>query len=312
MTVKNWKKLVLIILEILISRIIKKQSIFYKLAVMSLVLLGFTLIPSLWDGIIDKLFDLTYEDKSYAGKDLTQIIFASALFTSLTFIFSFLSYRYSSYKETLINSVKKEEWISTSNSRIHTYTGSILQIKGIDVIVTSENTTLDLGSLSGTSVSGRVRKLAASYNSDLTLCQDNLLASIEDWKSRQPNKGPYQRGVIIESPSFQATNFGVKSIINAIAVEKTSDGQHLIDAEAIRKILKSSIEHCRARGHKSVFIPIFGLGSGGNEKNFAISTTIDPLIEILHQESYDLDVYLGVYRIKDLLLVSKSLLKSNA
>lgn len=312
MAVNGWKKLVFIILEILISRIINRQSIFNKLAVISLVSLGAALIPSLWDGIIDELFSLASEDKVCEGGALSLTIFASILFTLLTFIFSFLSYRYSGSKETLINSVKKEEWISTSNSRIHTYTGSILQIEDIDVIVTSENTTLNLGSLNGTSVSGRVRRLAASYNSDLTLCQDNLLTSIEDWKSRQPNKGPYQRGVIIESPAFHAIHHGVKSIINAIAVDKTSDGQNLIDAEAIRRILKSSIEHCKARGYKSIFIPIFGLGSGGNEKNFAISATIDPLVEMLHQENYGLDVYLGVYRIQDLLLVSKSLLKYNA
>lgn len=278
---------------------------------MSLFLLGAVLIPSLWDVVVDKIFDLASEDRSCEGGDLTPIIFASVLLTSLTFVFSYLSYRYSNPKEALINSVKKEEWVTILNNKVNTFTGSILQIRDIDVIVASENTTLDLGSISGTSVSGRARKLAASYNSDLTICKDNLLASIEEWKSKQPNKGPYQRGLVIESPPFQAVHFGVKSILNAIAVEKTSDGQHLIDAESIRKILATSIQHCSSRGYKSIFIPIFGLGSGGNEKNVAISNTIDPLMEILSQDNFGLDVYLGVYRIKDLLLVSKYLIKYN-
>ena len=77
-------------------------------------------------------------------------------------------------KESLIDSKTISAPAMVGNSKIYCYCGSVMAISGIEVVVTSENTNLHLGSISGTSVSGRIRRLSASFNSDGTLHIDHL------------------------------------------------------------------------------------------------------------------------------------------
>lgn len=272
----------------------------------SLVFLGASLIPSFWDNIFENIFGLITEEKECQCAYISTIIFIV-----LTFIFSYFSYKSShNIEENIIDKIVQKKWGLINNNELYSFTGSILNIKNIDVIVTSENQSLSLGSIYGTSVSGRIRRLAASFNQDLTLKTDNLSIAIEEWKQKQGNLGPYQMGMTIINKPFGASHNGIKSIINAISVNKTNLGEHLIDEQAIRKIINDTVQHCIKNNYKSVFIPIFGLGSGKNERQKAIAMTLDPLIDILSSNNCSIKVYIGIYRITDALTLSSFLLKS--
>nr|WP_315430374.1 hypothetical protein [uncultured Albidiferax sp.] len=186
----------------------------------------------------------------------------------------------------------------------------MLSISNIDVVVTSENRDLDLGSINGTSVSGRVRRLAASFNSDGTLSEDHLLSKINNWKSTQPHSGPFGLGQCIASLPFNSAHLGIKSIIHAIAIEKRDSGNNIIEESANRNAIDFVISHSIENKYSSFFIPIFGLGSGGVTRDEAISKTLNPLIERLRASNIPLEVYVGTYRLSDAALASSFLLRA--
>jgi O-acetyl-ADP-ribose deacetylase (regulator of RNase III) len=197
-----------------------------------------------------------------------------------------------------------------SNSIIHCYLGSVTNISGIDVVVTSENTDLNLGSISGTSVSGRMRKLAAEKDSNENLIKDHLFDHIQGWKSNQNSLGPYNLGTCVFSPPFNAQMHGVKSIVNAVAVKKNHHNTFSIDYVAIDNIIEKSITHCISEGFESIFIPVFGLGSGGLSPDKCIDITVRSVIKQLNKADNELRAFIGVYREEDSLALLKSISKS--
>ncbi len=202
------------------------------------------------------------------------------------------------------------EKFKCSNSIIHCYLGSVTNISGIDVVVTSENTDLNLGSISGTSVSGRIRKLAAEKDSNENLIKDHLFDHIQSWKNDQSSLGPYNLGTCVFSPPFNAQRHGVKSIVNAVAIKKNHHNTSSIDYVAIDNIIEKSIDHCISEGFESIFIPVFGLGSGGLSPDKCIDITVKSVIKQLNKADNELRAFIGVYRDEDSLFLLKSISKS--
>lgn len=220
-----------------------------------------------------------------------------------------LSQRYSkNQKESLIDSKTISAPAMVGNSKIYCYCGSVMAISGIEVVVTSENTN-HLGSISGTSVSGRIRRLSASFNSDGTLHIDHLQNAMETWKSNQLHKGPYSLGICVAAPPYNSIHNGIQSIIHAVALEKRDTGVNLIESTANRKIYEFVVKHCVANNFSSVFIPVFGLGSGGILRDEAISKALQPLVEVIHENGSAINFYLGTYRTTDAALLATRLLK---
>lgn len=201
-------------------------------------------------------------------------------------------------KPKLIYDVTKSGSFQVRNSNIVCFLGSVEKISDIDVVVTSENTYLDLGSISGTSVSGRVRKMAASFNEKNELEKDFLDDFISEWKINN-GLGPFTKGRCIISPPFNAEKYGVKSIIHAVAIEKNSNNCANIEFSAIKKIVDYSVNHLLDKSYKSIFIPVFGLGSGQAGQADAINYTVDAVKSALERTENDITVYIGVYRADD-------------
>lgn len=183
------------------------------------------------------------------------------------------------------------------NSNVHCYLGDVSHITEVDVIVTSEDTSLDLGSISGTSVSGRVRKLAATKNLSGEIETDNLRLFLNDWKEEFGKQAGFDLGhTVVVSTPFCAAKNNVKAIILAVALRRDVNNKGAIEESSVYKIVKSSLAETIALGHRSIFIPIFGLGSGGVSIDDALSATVTSLASCLLQENVGLEIYLGVYR----------------
>ncbi|EJU9788321.1 TPA: hypothetical protein I7686_21270 [Vibrio vulnificus] len=210
----------------------------------------------------------------------------------------------------LVDSVEIAGDFQFNNSTVDCYLGSVKNIRDIDVIVTSENTNLNLGSISGSSVSGRVRSMAASFNSDQELKKDNLKDHIENWK-KSKNLGPYNKGLCIISPPFNAKKYGIKSIINAVAIEKNSEYSATIERSSIVSIVEQAIAHAIENKFKSIFIPVFGLGSGNVNQAKALSYTVDSVLSNLKKTDEELNIYIGVYTANDCAALMKMLAIKN-
>lgn len=206
----------------------------------------------------------------------------------------------------LIDNVTKSGSFKINNSNVCCFLGSVENISDIDVVVTSENINLDLGSIGGTSVSGRIRKMAASFDNKNGLVSDNLNDFITDWK-KEYGLGPFAKGQCIISPSFNAEKNGIKSIVHAIAIEKNAGKPANIDFSAIKTIVKCSIRHTLDENYNSIFIPVFGLGSGQVEQEEAINYTVDAIKSTLDNIDKDITVYIGVYKTDDSFALIKQL-----
>lgn len=186
-------------------------------------------------------------------------------------------------------------------SRVHAFCGSVTHISGIEIVVTSENTDLNLGSINGTSVSGRIRHLAASWNAMGQLAKDNLEDFIRNWKTRH-QRGNFPLGYcVVSSNPYQAASKGIKTIIFAVAIQKNADGTSTIDEAAINRIVDKAVDTAISLGQRTLFIPIFGLGSGNIQQRKALKITTNAVKEKLNSTTGSVDVYLGVYRMDDLI-----------
>lgn len=186
-------------------------------------------------------------------------------------------------------------------SRVHAFCGSITQISDIDIVVTSENTDLNLGSPTGTSVSGRIRSLAATRSPTGTITKDNLGDFILQWKAVNQQTDNFPLGLCIEcGQPYAAASKNIKTIIFAVAIRKNQDGTSTIDDRAISQIISYAVDTAIRKNQKSVFIPIFGLGSGNTAQARAIASTTNAVKAELLRTNESLDIYLGVYRIDDL------------
>jgi hypothetical protein len=295
-------------LDITLKRLTRPHTAYAKLAVTALLLSGGAFITPFWQQALEETFASV--GMPGCNDPLPSIAFGS-IFLLLTFLFALLSQRHSLVqRELLVDTRSISAPVCIGLAKVHCYCGSVLAISNIDVVVTSENRDLHLGSISGTSVSGRIRRLAASFNSDGTLCEDHLLSQINQWKSTQPHSGPFRLGQCIVSLPFNAAHLGIKSIIHAIAIEKRGSGSNLIEESANRDVIDFVISHCKANQYSSFFIPIFGLGSGGLSRDDAIPKTLTPLIERLRAANTPLEVYVGTYRLSEAALTSSSLLRA--
>ncbi len=204
-------------------------------------------------------------------------------------------------KPEKINSTKKivGHW-RLGNANIHCYNGDITEISEADIVITSEDTGLELGSLTGTSVSGRIRKLAATRHKTHEIKKDNLSDFVADWKSQSGKMSNFELGTCILCPPFEAASNNIKKIITAVAIQKNQDKTATIETRALVKIIKFAFDAAEKENLRSIFIPVFALGSGNLSPEETISSTINSIKSAYGSSSTEFEIYIGTYRDSDL------------
>ncbi|MEZ0231372.1 MAG: macro domain-containing protein [Methylophilaceae bacterium] len=296
--------------ELLINKLKRPHNVYSRLSVTALVISGSALVIPFWQQTIEGVA-ATLGLKPTSGPIPSTI--SGMGFLILAILFAEISRRTggAATREPLVDTKAISKAIIIGKSKLYCYCGSIMGLTEAEVLVTSENRYLKLGGVDGTSVSGRVRRLAASFRIDGSLSTDPLEDFIDTWKKSQQHAGPYQLGTTVVSPPFNACTAGIKHIIHAVALEKRDDGVNLIDEYSIRKIIQFTMNQCINSSCKSVFIPIFGLGSGGLPAEETISKTVMPIIEAIKSNDVALDIYLGTYRLTDVALAASIILKKS-
>lgn len=297
-----------LIFEMAISKLKRPHNVYSKLSVTAFFIGGGALVTPFWQQALEGVA-VTLELKPISGP--IPSIVSGIVFIMLAILFAEISRRTgaSSAREPLVDTKAVSEPIVIGKSKVYCYCGSIVGITEAEVLVTSENRYLKLGGIDGVSVSGRVRRLAASFRIDGSLSADPLGDFIDKWIKSQQHSGPYQLGTTVVSPPFNACAAGIKHIIHAVALDKRDNGVNLIDERSIRNIIQTAIDKCVNFSCKSVFIPIFGLGSGGILADEAISKTVIPIIDVIKSNDVALDIYLGTYRLTDAAQATSMILK---
>jgi len=208
-------------------------------------------------------------------------------------------------REKLVYDKQVTKVLDINSSEVYIYLGSINEVSEAEVVVTSEDTDLNLGSMSGTSVSGRLRRMAATVSSSGEVSADNLFMEVSRWKSGLGKLSDFSLGtsVVIDGLA-ELLKWNVKKVILAVSIRKNDDQTSFIDRAAISRIVLNSFDECLRCGHKSIFVPVFGLGSGNVGRLQATGATLSAVYDVLRKRKYDLKVYLGVYRTGDFVALS--------
>lgn len=249
------------------------------------------------------------------GASIT-IILASIEFIILLFLFFIFMKTPTSPKNKIVNELSLDKIIKYKNVNIFSYFGSIEDISDIQVIVTSENSDLELASFSSTSISGRVRNMASSKDDIGNIISDPLHENIVRFKNKHNKYNDFNLGTCILSQPLKLQKHGVKCVIHAIAIKKNSDNTISYDNLAIKKIISYSIENCINNSFESIFIPIFGIGSAQQDPTYLINKQLESIKSVLDYElmnapsTLSLNIYLGVYRELDCLFLKKSSIKT--
>lgn len=257
--------------------------------------------------VINNIFAFATDVKS-SSQDVPitfYILFFSGLFLA------HVSYKIANKtKESLVFDKKILGEFNTNNSALYCYLGSVTEISDIDVIVTSENSELNLASTKSPSVSGRVRKLASEMDAFGNMVDDPLFDFVQDWKKSHGKLNDFNLGLCIFSPPFNSAKVGIQSIINAVSIQKNEQNEYTLSEEAINSVIKQVLNHCRQNSYASVFIPVFGLGSGNIKPDDAVELCVSSICKNLKQFTYSIKVYIGVYRVTDSSRVLKSISKN--
>lgn len=255
--------------------------------------------------------------QSFKGKGALIATILALIELAILMLLIFISIKtHSSLKNKIVNELCIDKIIKYNEINILSYFGSIEDISDIKVIVTSENSDLELASLSSTSISGRVRKMASSKDDVGNIISDPLNEKIFDFKNKNEKYNDFNLGLCIPSKApSKLQEHGVEFVIHAITIKKNNDNTISYDNFAIKKIISYSIKHCIANSLESIFIPIFGIGSAQQDPAILINKQLESIKSVLDYEltnatpTITLSIYLGVYRELDCLFLKKSLLK---
>lgn len=298
------------ILLIFLKRLLAPANIWGKLSIYALPFFCASLSPTIQEVVIETIAKhLAKEFKIEFADGFPFYVPPILLFVCIA-ITAYLSYKTSKTpEESLINTPEVIDRCTTINgSYLSIFCGNIESIT-IQAIVTSENTDFELGSTSGTSVSGRVRKMCAEFNANGSIKSDLLRDYVSNWKSQVGQENNFQPGSTISCPVFGAKRNSVERIFLAAILQKDGNGTNSISERAIESALSKILLECKLTNIKTVFIPIFGLGNGDIKEGIAINSTLRPMSFLLKSQKFDCNIYLGVFKQSHKLMLHTHLLK---
>lgn len=298
------------ITRILVLRLTQPRNNAARMARLSLILLGASLLAPWWQPVIEA-FVAAVASTPQKPEPSFPLWVAPGVFVFLAVIFALLAVRFARrpLNEPLVHSPVISPPIQVGTSEVCSFCGSIELIDRVDAIVTSENQHLTLGSINGTSVSGRVRRMAAEKNVDGKVVRDPLFEAADAWKKRQPHLGPYLLGTTIVTEPFENTSSVCPVVFLAIALEKRDSGVNNIDPQAICLIVKFVLDECERRRISRIYYPVFGSGSGGIPPAEAVDAALEPLVRELSGRATGFQVLVGTYKASHAALVLAGLVK---
>lgn len=289
----------LTLLDYLAKRVITPRNAWNQLAVLSLTIAGTALAPPILQVFaVNVLNRAGFDDGSYLPSTIV-----GALFLLLASIFGWFSAkltRQMATDEHLVSTPEIREVGYIGSVRLSSYCGSVMHLNDVNLVVTSEDQDLLLGSPSGTSVSGRMRRLSTETSRDGQTKHDWIEDQLNDWKTSSAKAvGPYELGTHLFVESHSPARYKIDELMLAVALSKSDSGRNSIDEVAIARIIDAALSRCETKGHKTLFIPVFGLGSGGLDPDEALTATLSPLAKAAATYSMGLTVYVGTYRLSN-------------
>ena len=185
-------------------------------------------------------------------------------------------------------------------------TGEILDVKGVDVWVNSENTDMMMDRIIDKSISANIRYGGAEKDPDGTVRVDTIA---HDLRRKLNGRVQVRLGTVLETEAGALIANGVRRIVHVAAVHGIAPGKGVrADAETITACVGNVLRHVHAQNNrlvrkyigtdKSILLPLFGTGEGGLTAGHAAPRQVGAAIEFFerHPQTTLKEVYLLAYK----------------
>jgi nudix-type nucleoside diphosphatase (YffH/AdpP family) len=185
-------------------------------------------------------------------------------------------------------------------------TGEILDVKGVDVWVNSENTDMMMDRIIDRSISANIRYGGAEKDYDGTVRVDTIA---QDLRRKLNGRVQVRLGTVLETEAGALIANDVRRIVHVAAVHGIAPGKGVrADAETIAACVGNVLRHVHTQNSrlvrkymgldKSILLPLFGTGEGGLTAGHAAPRQVDAAIEFFerHPQTALKEIYLLAYK----------------
>ncbi|WP_328667314.1 hypothetical protein OG905_09660 [Streptomyces sp. NBC_00322] len=159
-----------------------------------------------------------------------------------------------------------------TTARIIVHTSPIEFVTGVDILVSSENTYLEMSRTYRPTTSGALRRAAARQNAAGAILDDVLARELHDWLVRFASPGlPVAPGTVAATSAGELASQGVRRVYHAAVVMPRTDGGYdttpAVVTKAVRQVFEAAAAERDSFGPplRSLCLPLLGAGRGGLE-----------------------------------------------
>ncbi|MFF5805090.1 macro domain-containing protein [Streptomyces sp. NPDC012746] len=189
-----------------------------------------------------------------------------------------------------------------TKARITVHTGPIEFVTGVDILVSSENTYLEMSRTFRQTTSGALRRAAARQNAAGGILDDVLARELHDWLVRFAAPGlPVAPGTVVATSAGELATQGVRRIYHAATVTPRTDGGYDTTPAVVTKAVRQVFEEAAAERDgfapplASVCLPVLGAGRGGLAPAASLRAMLAAIGPALAERPF-WDVHLAVRR----------------
>ncbi|QES47248.1 Appr-1-p processing protein [Streptomyces venezuelae] len=155
--------------------------------------------------------------------------------------------------------------------RITVHVSSMELLRDIDILVSSENTHMEMSKTFRPTVSGALRRAAAIRNAGGEITDDVLTRELADWMRAHGRTGlPVQPGIVVPTSPGALAKRGVRRIYHAAVVRPLGDGvRYQVDPQTLADAVAATFARANAERDAydpplaSICFPMLGAGQGG-------------------------------------------------
>ncbi|MER5932057.1 macro domain-containing protein [Streptomyces sp. NPDC002054] len=155
--------------------------------------------------------------------------------------------------------------------RITVHVSSVELLRDIDILVSSENTHMEMSKTFRPTLSGALRRAAAIRNAGGEITDDVLTRELADWMRTHGRTGlPVQPGIVVPTSSGALAERGVRRIYHAAVVRPLGGGgRYQVDPQTLADAVAAAFAQANAERDEydpplaSICFPLLGAGQGG-------------------------------------------------
>ncbi|ARZ72444.1 hypothetical protein SMD11_6868 [Streptomyces albireticuli] len=155
--------------------------------------------------------------------------------------------------------------------RITVHVSSVELLRDIDILVSSENTHMEMSKTFRPTVSGALRRAAAIRNAGGEITDDVLTRELADWMRAHGRTGlPVRPGIVVPTSAGALAERGVRRIYHAAVVRPLGDGiRYRVDPQTLADAVSAVFARANAERDAydpplaSICFPLLGAGQGG-------------------------------------------------